>query len=83
MIPLCLDFLLTLWSIALTGADGEQKVGHQATRRTEHIIPKEALAKGEYTIIIEVTCNVMLGAGREAAPWNAPDVSRGSSLPSV
>ena len=49
--------------------------GHGGDRRVDHIIPREAVQKGYYEVVIESSCNGMFGV-----PWNGdtiapPDVS--------
>ena len=46
--------------------------GEQEDRRVEHIIPAEAVKKGMYEIVIEVTANGMFGLGPYR--YQTPDV---------
>ena len=46
--------------------------GEQEDRRVEHIIPAEAVKKGIYEIVIEVTANGMFGLGPYR--YQTPDV---------
>lgn len=47
----------------------------QDFRRTEHVIPKDAVQVGKYTVYIEVSCNGLFGAGRGGMTLDLPDVS--------
>ena len=56
--------------------------GEQEDRRVEHIIPSNAVKKGIYEVVIEVTANGMFGLGPYR--YQTPDVrpfSHSSSLP--
>jgi hypothetical protein len=46
--------------------------GEQEDRRVEHIIPTEAVKKGIYEVVIEVTANGMFGLGPYR--YQTPDV---------
>ena len=55
--------------------------GEQEDRRVEHIIPSNAVKKGIYEVVIEVTANGMFGLGPYR--YQTPDVrpfSHSSSL---
>lgn len=57
--------------------------GYGGDRRVDHIIPREAVKKGYYEIIVESSCNGMFGV-----PWNGdtiqpPDMNRYFSLASA
>jgi len=46
--------------------------GEQEDRRVEHIIPAQAVKKGIYEVVIEVTANGMFGLGPYR--YQTPDV---------
>lgn len=48
--------------------------GAQEDRRIEHVIPTEAVQRGTYTIIIEVSANAMFGVGMHNLRYQVPDV---------
>ena len=47
----------------ITGGDG-------GDRRVEHIIPREAVERGTYEVVIESSCNGMFGV-----PWNGDTIA--------
>lgn len=53
--------------------------GEQEDRRVEHIIPPQAVKRGIYEIVIEVTANGMFGLGPYR--YQTPDVRPSSILP--
>ena len=54
--------------------------GEQEDRRVEHIIPAQAVKRGIYEVVIEVTANGMFGLGPYR--YQTPDVRQPSSLTS-
>lgn len=55
--------------------------GAQEDRRVEHIVNKQAVQKGTYTMIIEVSANAMFGVGMHNLRYQVPDVRSRSELP--
>lgn len=44
--------------------------GYGGDRRVEHIIPREAVERGTYEVVIESSCNGMFGV-----PWNGDTIA--------
>lgn len=74
--PGCEAMVYTPEGTPLQGITG----GFGGDRRVDHIIPRDAVKRGTYEIVVESSCNGMFGV-----PWNGdtiapPDVSNGSSF---
>lgn len=62
---------------AITGGPNTTKdgvPGTQEDRRIDHIIPKEAVQRGRYECIIEVSVNALFGLGLDGYRHQQPDV---------
>ncbi|KAF8128024.1 glycoside hydrolase family 38 protein [Boletus edulis] len=77
--PGCEAMIFTPEGLPLQGITGS----YGGDRRVEHIIPREAVERGTYELVIESSCNGMFGV-----PWNGdtiapPDMNRYFSLASA
>lgn len=63
---------------AITGGPNSSKdgkPGNQEDRRVEHVIPRDAVARGTYECYVEVSVNSIFGLGRGGFRHQAPAVS--------
>ncbi|KIJ12332.1 glycoside hydrolase family 38 protein [Paxillus involutus ATCC 200175] len=77
--PDCEAMIFSTDGVPLQGITG----GHGGDRRVEHIIPREAVHRGTYELVIESSCNGMFGV-----PWSGdmiapPDMNRYFKLASA
>ncbi|KIK17686.1 glycoside hydrolase family 38 protein [Pisolithus microcarpus 441] len=77
--PDCEAMIFSTDGVPLQGITG----GYGGDRRVEHIIPREAVLRGTYEVVIESSCNGMFGV-----PWNGdtiapPDMNRYFKLASA
>ncbi|KAG6332318.1 hypothetical protein ID866_6771 [Astraeus odoratus] len=77
--PGCEAMVFSTDGVPLQGITG----GYGGDRRVEHIIPREAVLRGTYEVVIESSCNGMFGV-----PWNGdtiapPDMNRTFQLASA
>ncbi|KAI5983893.1 glycoside hydrolase family 38 protein, partial [Pisolithus albus] len=77
--PDCEAMIFSTDGVPLQGITG----GYGGDRRVEHIIPREAVLRGIYEVVIESSCNGMFGV-----PWNGdtiapPDMNRYFKLASA
>jgi alpha-mannosidase len=85
--PMCEGLLFTPDGKALHGIMGGRNSnkdgvpGTQEDRRVEHLVPREAVEKGTYELVVELSCNGMFGTGLNGYRHQRPDVSSRSSLP--
>jgi hypothetical protein len=62
----------------ITGGRNSDKDGVPGTaedRRVEHVVPREAVERGTYELIVELSCNGMFGTGLNGYRHQQPDVS--------
>ncbi|KAF9228240.1 glycoside hydrolase family 38 protein [Gyrodon lividus] len=77
--PGCEAMIFSTDGVPLQGITG----GYGGDRRVEHIIPRQAIQRGTYEVVIESSCNGMFGV-----PWNGdtiapPDMNRYFKLASA